>query len=114
MDVGLMPAQGPTRRDGRPASLSSSRPGGEPTAPSGAQHVAAPSRDPQKAAGDWLSHAVAAEQAVRTIRPGDRVFVGSACATPRRLLRALEALDTPPAGVQLVHFLTDGATRELD
>jgi len=63
---------------------------------------------------DWRSRAVAAEQAVQTIRPGDRVFVGSACATPRRLLRALEALDTPPAGVQLVHFLTDGATRELD
>jgi acyl-CoA hydrolase/RimJ/RimL family protein N-acetyltransferase len=51
---------------------------------------------------------------VRAIRPGDRVFVGSACATPRRLLRALEALDPPPAGVQLVHFLTDGATGELD
>jgi hypothetical protein len=42
------------------------------------------------------------------IRPGDRVFVGSACATPRTLLRALEAMVTPVAGVQLVHFLTDG------
>jgi acyl-CoA hydrolase len=50
---------------------------------------------------------------VQAIRPGDRVFVGSACATPRRLLRALEALESPPAGVQLVHFLTDGAAGEL-
>jgi GNAT superfamily N-acetyltransferase len=46
---------------------------------------------------------------VRAIRPGERVFVGTACATPRRLLRALHALEVPPAGVQLVHFLTDGA-----
>jgi acyl-CoA hydrolase/GNAT superfamily N-acetyltransferase len=30
------------------------------------------------------------------------------------LLRALDALDPPPAGVQLVHFLTDGATGEGD
>ena len=48
-----------------------------------------------------------AAQAVRVVRPGHRVFVGSACATPRRLLEALEAL--APVGVQLVHFLTDGA-----
>ena len=55
----------------------------------------------------WQSRAVPAAQAVRVVRPGHRVFVGSACATPRRLLEALEAL--APVGVQLVHFLTDGA-----
>ena len=37
------------------------------------------------------------------------MFVGSACATPRHLLRALHALNSAPAGVQLIHFLTDGA-----
>jgi acyl-CoA hydrolase/RimJ/RimL family protein N-acetyltransferase len=62
----------------------------------------------------WREKAVAAECAVRGIRQGDRVFVGSACATPRTLLRALEALAPPPAGVQLVHFLTDGAVVERD
>lgn len=41
------------------------------------------------------------------MRPGDRVFVGSACATPRTLVEALEQLDRPPEGVELVHFLTD-------
>ena len=56
---------------------------------------------------DWQNRAVPAAQAVRAVRPGHRVFVGSACATPRRLLEALEAL--APEGVQLIHFLTDGA-----
>jgi acyl-CoA hydrolase len=58
--------------------------------------------------------AVEAERAVKAIRNGDHVFVGSACATPRTLLRALEALSSPPAGVQLAHFLTDGAVVEVD
>src|SRR5919106_5043909 len=72
---------------------------------------------PKKAAGSgdtWEQRAVSAKQAVRNVRPGDRVFVGTACATPRTLLRALEALAPPPAGVQLVHFLTDGAVPERE
>jgi acyl-CoA hydrolase/RimJ/RimL family protein N-acetyltransferase len=48
-----------------------------------------------------------AEEAVRLIQPGHRVFVGSACATPRTLLRALEELAVPVPGVTLVHALTD-------
>jgi acyl-CoA hydrolase/RimJ/RimL family protein N-acetyltransferase len=48
-----------------------------------------------------------AAEAVSLVRPGDRVFVGSACATPRALVEALEQLDRPPEGVELVHFLTD-------
>ena len=48
-----------------------------------------------------------AEEAVRLIQPGQRVFVGSACATPRALLRALEELPIPTPGVTLVHGLTD-------
>jgi acyl-CoA hydrolase/RimJ/RimL family protein N-acetyltransferase len=47
------------------------------------------------------------EQAAALVRPGQRVFVGSACATPRALVRALEELAEPPAGVTLVHGLTD-------
>jgi acyl-CoA hydrolase/GNAT superfamily N-acetyltransferase len=66
------------------------------------------------ASAKWRQRAVTPEHAVRGIRRGDRVFVGSACATPRTLLRALEALTSPPAGVQLVHFLTDGAVVERD
>ena len=48
---------------------------------------------------EWRQRAVTAERAVTTVQRGDRVFVGSACATPRTLLRALEALSPPPAGV---------------
>jgi acyl-CoA hydrolase len=43
--------------------------------------------------------ALSAEEAVRLIQPGQRVFVGSACATPRTLLRALEELPVPIPGV---------------
>jgi acyl-CoA hydrolase/L-amino acid N-acyltransferase YncA len=50
-----------------------------------------------------------AQQAVRQVRPGDHVFVGTACATPRTLVAALETMDARPADVELVHFFTDHA-----
>jgi acyl-CoA hydrolase/RimJ/RimL family protein N-acetyltransferase len=58
------------------------------------------------AAVDWRDRQVSAAEAVSVVRSGDRVFVGSACATPRALVEALEQLNRP--GVVLVHFLTDG------
>jgi acyl-CoA hydrolase/RimJ/RimL family protein N-acetyltransferase len=57
--------------------------------------------------GDWHARATSASEAVAVIRPGDRVFVGTACATPRALVDALEQLSEPPAGVVLTQFLTD-------
>ena len=56
---------------------------------------------------DLGERTLSADQAARLVRPGDRVFVGTACATPRALVRALEELPEPPAGVTLVHSLTD-------
>jgi len=50
---------------------------------------------------------VSAEEAAGLIRPGDHVFVGSACGTPRSLVEALELRDPSPEGVVLVHSLTD-------
>ena len=50
-----------------------------------------------------------AQDAVGHIRSGDHVFVGTACATPRSLVAALEALPRRPADVELVHFITDYA-----
>jgi acyl-CoA hydrolase/RimJ/RimL family protein N-acetyltransferase len=51
-----------------------------------------------------------AAAAVReAVRAGDHVFVGSACATPRTLVAALEAWEFGPADVELLHFLTDHA-----
>ena len=55
----------------------------------------------------WQDRQASAAEAVAAVRPGDRVFVGSACATPRTLLDALEQRTPPPPGVVLVHFLTD-------
>ncbi|MBF0304891.1 MAG: GNAT family N-acetyltransferase [Alphaproteobacteria bacterium] len=56
--------------------------------------------------------AITAAQAALLIRPGDRVFVGTACATPQSLTHALEARDPAPADVALFHFLTTGALPE--
>ena len=57
---------------------------------------------------DWASREASAAEAVAAISPGDQVFVGSACATPRTLVHALERREQPPPGVALIHFLTDG------
>ena len=49
------------------------------------------------------------EQAARLVKPGDRVFLGTACATPRTLIRALETLRDVPEDVEFLHFITTGA-----
>ena len=56
---------------------------------------------------DHAAKLCTAAAAVRAVRPGDHVFVGTACATPRTLVAALEALGV--ADVELLHFLTDHA-----
>ncbi len=48
---------------------------------------------------------LSADEAVALIRPGDRVFVGSACATPTALLAALNRRTPKIPGVRLVHYL---------
>ncbi len=57
-----------------------------------------------EARSDWRERSVSAGEAVGAVRPGDKVFVGSACATPATLVEALEERTVP--GVELVHFLT--------
>ena len=57
------------------------------------------------AALDWRDRQVSAAEAVSVVRPGDKVFIGSACAAPHSLVEALEQLKRP--GVTLVHFLTN-------
>ncbi len=49
------------------------------------------------------------EEAVSAIRSGDRIFLGTACATPRLLIQALENTDKRLSDIQIFHFLTDGA-----
>jgi acyl-CoA hydrolase/GNAT superfamily N-acetyltransferase len=47
--------------------------------------------------------------AFRAIKSGDRIFVGTACATPRTLIAELEVYKKRLDDVQMIHFLTDGA-----
>ncbi len=49
------------------------------------------------------------EEALSDIRPGNRVFLGTGCATPRTLIMALEKSVRGLHDVEIYHFLTDGA-----
>jgi acyl-CoA hydrolase/N-acetylglutamate synthase-like GNAT family acetyltransferase len=62
----------------------------------------------------WSGKVLTAEQAAHIVKPGDSVFLGTACATPRRLVAALESLSPPPADVEFFHFLTDNAVALKD
>jgi len=57
----------------------------------------------------YRSKLCTAQEAAAKVKPGNRVFVGTACATPRALVKAMEDLPVAPADVQLIHFLTNGA-----
>ncbi|MEO0019449.1 MAG: 4-hydroxybutyrate CoA-transferase, partial [candidate division WOR-3 bacterium] len=46
------------------------------------------------------------EEALAVLEPGDRVFVGSACGTPQKLVRALA--QRPVEDVEITHILTLG------
>lgn len=50
-----------------------------------------------------------AEEALSFIRSGDRVFLGTGCATPRTLALGLESTDRSLYDIEIYHFLVDGA-----
>jgi acyl-CoA hydrolase/RimJ/RimL family protein N-acetyltransferase len=51
---------------------------------------------------------LSADRAVEIVKPGNRVFIGTACATPLTLVEALERRKPTPPDVELFHFLTSG------
>ncbi len=51
---------------------------------------------------------VSAAEATQRIRPGDRVFIGSACGEPQELVRALVEHGDHLADMELIHVLTLG------
>ena len=51
---------------------------------------------------------LSAEAAVEVVKPGHRVFVGTASATPFTLVEALERRKPTPPDVELFYFLTTG------
>lgn len=68
-----------------------------------------PAIDPRLAA--CAEKICSAQMAVALIKPGDHVFVGTASATPRSLVAALDARSPAPQDVELLHFLTDHAVQ---
>lgn len=59
--------------------------------------------------GSHASKLTSATEAINDVRSGDHVFVGTACATPRHLVAALEAGTVHLPDVEMLHFLTDHA-----
>lgn len=78
-------------------------PGPVANLPSGSE----PAPDPRLAA--CAAKVCQAAEALREVRSGDHVFVGTACATPRTLVAALDELTPWRTDLELLHFLTDGA-----
>jgi acyl-CoA hydrolase/RimJ/RimL family protein N-acetyltransferase len=75
-----------------------------------------PSYDPEWESKYGEMIATAAD-AVMKIRPGQRVFIGTGCAEPQELVKALVARSRDLADTEIIHLLTTGsapyATREL-
>lgn len=57
---------------------------------------------------------ISPEEAVSVVRSGDRIFVGSGCATPEGLLKALVRRAPELSDVELVHLLTFGVAPYVD
>jgi acyl-CoA hydrolase/GNAT superfamily N-acetyltransferase len=55
---------------------------------------------------DWKSKLVKPEEAIKVVKSGYRVFIGSACATPQSLVRALTQINAED--VEIAHILTLG------
>ncbi|MGD8452710.1 MAG: GNAT family N-acetyltransferase [Phycisphaerae bacterium] len=69
-------------------------------------------------ATDWTQRyadkTISAEETVAKIRPGDRVFIGSACGEPQALVRALSKLSDRLTDTELLHVLTLGVAPYTD
>jgi len=69
-------------------------------------------------AADWkeryASKVVSAAEAISHIRPGDRVFIGSACGEPQELVRAMSRMAEHLTDTEVVHVLTLGVAPYAD
>lgn len=55
-----------------------------------------------------------AQQALRRIRPGHRVFIGSGCSEPQHVVRELERIIADLADVEILHILSIGRASYTD
>jgi hypothetical protein len=53
---------------------------------------------------------ITAAEALKAIRPGNRVFIGSACGEPQELVRGMTALGDRLEDTEVIHVLTLGVT----
>lgn len=70
------------------------------------------SENPAKA--DLGGKLMEARQALAAIRAGSRIYLGTGCAAPRGLIAALESLETAPADLEFVSFLTTLTSADTD
>jgi acyl-CoA hydrolase/GNAT superfamily N-acetyltransferase len=64
--------------------------------------------------GDYQKKSMTAERAIRLIRRGHRVFIGSGCGEPQHLVRALESMVAQLADLEILHLLSLGKTSYTD
>ncbi|GAB4305007.1 MAG: hypothetical protein Kow0069_00190 [Promethearchaeota archaeon] len=69
--------------------------------------------DPQWLA-PYLGKKMSVEQAIRRIKPGDRIFLDSGCAEPRALTRELVRVHETLVDVEVLHFVTVSGTKYFD
>ena len=59
---------------------------------------------------DYDSKVKSGEKALRLIRRGQRVFIGSGCGEPQHLVRTLEQVAAQLADLEILHLLSLGTT----
>ncbi len=62
----------------------------------------------------WRSKLITAKAAIKKIKPGKRVFVGSACGEPQELVRALVATGSGVEDTEVLNVLTMGVAPYTD
>jgi acyl-CoA hydrolase/GNAT superfamily N-acetyltransferase len=63
---------------------------------------------------DYGSKVKSADKALRLIRRGQRVFIGSGCGEPQHLVRTLEQVAAQLADLEILHLLSLGTTSYTD
>ncbi len=61
-------------------------------------------------ADSYIDKRCSADEAVTTIRPGQRVFIGSACGEPQELVRALSKVASRLTGVEIIRMMSQETT----
>ena len=61
-------------------------------------------------ADSYVEKKCSAEEAVKSIQPGQRVFIGSACGEPQELVRALSKAADRLTGLEIVRMMSQETT----